>query len=197
MSMIIKNACFNASYPGIHKMPDDNLPEIAYIGRSNVGKSSLINMLLNKKSLAKTSGNPGKTQMINRFKVNEKWFLVDLPGYGYAKLSKKHRESLRKMLFSYLINRQQLINTFVLIDIRHSLQNIDKEFLLWVGENKIAFSIVFTKADKVKNNELNNNISLITKELKRYWDPLPPLFTSSAVNKTGRNEILSYMNELH
>jgi len=195
--MIIKNASFNASYPGILKMPDDKFPEFAFIGRSNVGKSSLINMLLDKKSLAKTSGSPGKTQMINRFVVNNKWFLVDLPGYGYAKLSKKHRGSLKKMIFSYLIKRQQLLNTFVLIDIRHKFQRIDKDFLIWAGENQIPFSIVFTKSDKIKNNELNKNLSSIIKELKKYWNPLPPHFISSAVNKTGRNDILSYINELH
>ena len=195
--MIIKNAHFNASFPGIHKMPDDDFPEIAFIGRSNVGKSSLINMLLDKKSLAKTSSNPGKTQMINRFKVNEKWFLVDLPGYGYAKLSKKHRESLRKMLLTYLLKRRQLINTFVLIDIRHSLQAKDKDFLIWAGENQIAFSIVFTKSDKLKKHELKKNISSINKTLKMYWDPLPPQFISSALNKTGRKDILLYINDLH
>jgi GTP-binding protein len=178
-------------------MPDDKFPEFAFIGRSNVGKSSLINMLLDKKSLAKTSGSPGKTQMINRFEVNNKWFLVDLPGYGYAKLSKKHRGSLKKMIFSYLIKRQQLLNTFVLIDIRHKFQRIDKDFLIWAGENQIPFSIVFTKSDKIKNNELNKNLSSIIKELKKYWNPLPPHFISSAVNKTGRNDILSYINELH
>ena len=194
--MIIKNAHFNASFPGIHKMPDDDFPEFAFIGRSNVGKSSLINMLLDKKSLAKTSSNPGKTQMVNRFKVNENWFLVDLPGYGYAKLSKKHRESLRKMLFTYLAKRRQLINTFVLIDIRHSLQSIDEEFLIWAGENEIAFSIVFTKSDKLKNHELNKNISSINNALKRFWDPLPPQFISSAINQTGRKDILLYINDL-
>ena len=194
MVMIIKSAIFSGSYPGIHKMPKAKYNEFAFIGRSNVGKSSLINMLLDRRGLAKTSSTPGKTQMVNQFIINESWCIIDLPGYGYAKLSKKHRNSLSQMIQNYLTKRESLINTFILIDGRHELQELDMNFLKWTGENQLPFSIVFTKCDKLKPSQLNKNILHFKSKLSQLWDPLPPIFLSSSSKKTGKKEVLSYIN---
>ena len=194
--MIIHSAQFIGSFPSNHKMPKANKPEFAFIGRSNVGKSSLINMLTNRTKLAKTSSTPGKTQMINQFIINEEWHIIDLPGYGFAKLSKKHRESLKKMIANYLKERESLITTFVLLDARHSLQKVDEDFLIWLGQTGLPFSIVLTKTDKLKQQDLSKQIKHFNLTLSEYWDPLPPFFTSSALRKRGQNEILAYINSL-
>lgn len=172
------------------------MPEIAFIGRSNVGKSSLINMLCNHSKLAKTSGTPGKTQLINHFLINEHWHLVDLPGYGYAKLSKSARAKFGTMISGYLLKREQLINTFILIDCRLKPQQIDVEFINFMGENGLPFSVVFTKADKLKPMELKNNTETFKKELLKYWEELPPCFITSSSKKTGRDELLDYIAQI-
>lgn len=191
------NAKFVGSYPDFSKCPKNLLPEYAFIGRSNVGKSSLVNFLTSRKDLAKTSSKPGKTQMINFFEINEAWHLVDLPGYGYAKLSKKHRESLDKMIRTYLVNRQQLVNTFLLIDSRISPQKLDLDFIDFLGKNQIPFSIVFTKADKPGNKRIQQNIDEFQEELSKSWEELPPVFLTSANKKIGEEEILEYIRNIN
>lgn len=193
--MIIKDAHFLSSNSKIDKLPKDNMPEYAFIGRSNVGKSSLINALVQRNGLAKTSATPGKTIAINHFVVNGEWYLVDLPGYGYAKRSKKSREEWRVMLANYIARRRNLMYTFVLVDSRIEPQNSDIGFMEWLGENQIPFCIVFTKADKLSNNELNTNVEAYKKRLLEDWEELPPVFITSAETKRGREEILDFIEQ--
>lgn len=195
--MEIKSAEFIISNASVSKCPDTTLPEYAFIGRSNVGKSSLINMLTNHKKLAKTSATPGKTLLINHFLINKAWYLVDLPGYGYAKRGKKEQENLRQIISSYILHREQMTNLFVLIDSRHEPQKIDLEFIEWLGENGIPFSIVFTKADKSKPMQLKKNISVFLDTLAEQWEELPPHFVTSSENRTGREEVLDYINSIN
>jgi len=196
-SMIIHSAEFIASYPSIKDCPEGETPEYAFIGRSNVGKSSLINMLTDHKKLAKTSSTPGKTQLINYFKINDSWYLVDLPGYGYAKVSKKMREEFQKMIKSYLVNRQQLINIFVLIDSRIKPQKLDLEFINWLGSQGLPFSIVFTKTDKQPGRKTKLSVEHFKNELLKTWEILPPIFKTSAEKKTGREEVLEYIQKVN
>ncbi|MDN3642547.1 ribosome biogenesis GTP-binding protein YihA/YsxC [Lutimonas halocynthiae] len=195
--MKIKTAEFVISNTDVSKCPKDNLPEYAFIGRSNVGKSSLINMLTNHKSLAKTSGKPGKTQLINHFIINQNWFLVDLPGYGYASVSKDKRKTFQSFIRDYFNKRMQLACTFVLVDSRHSPQKIDLDFMEFLGTNGIAFCIIFTKADKLNKSTLPKNIANYKKELLTYWEELPPYFISSSTDKTGRDEILDFIQNVN
>ena len=195
--MKIKNADFVISNTDVSKCPADNLPEYAFIGRSNVGKSSLINMLTNHKSLAKTSGKPGKTQLINHFIINQSWFLVDLPGYGYASVSKDKRRTFQKFIKDYFNKRMQLACTFVLVDSRHAPQKIDLDFMEFLGTNGIAFCIIFTKTDKLNKSTLPKNITAYKKELLTYWEELPPYFISSSTDKTGRDEILNFIHNVN
>ena len=195
--MKIKSAKFVISKPHWKDCPDPTIPEYAFIGRSNVGKSSLINALCDHKGLAKTSSTPGKTQLINHFLINEDWYLCDLPGYGYAKVSKKSREEWGKMIKGYIINRENLMNTFVLVDSRIKPQNIDVEFMLFLGENGIPFSIIFTKADKLKQKALARNVKAYENELFKYWEELPPYFITSSEKKTGKDKVLSYIGEIN
>lgn len=194
--MEIKTAKFISSFTDISKLPQTGLAELAFIGRSNVGKSSLINMLCDQKKLAKTSSTPGKTQTINHFLIDDTWYLVDLPGYGYAKVSKDQRFKWEDMIRLYLLKHEPLTCVFVLIDSRLSPQKIDIEFINWLGENGIAFSIVFTKADKPKANELKKNIADMQEELYKVWEELPPIFITSAEDKTGKNELLTYIDDI-
>ncbi|MBK9254129.1 MAG: YihA family ribosome biogenesis GTP-binding protein [Saprospiraceae bacterium] len=194
--MIIKDADFIASYQKESACPMDKKPEFAFIGRSNVGKSSLINMLCGRKGLAKVSNTPGKTQLLNYFEINKTWYLVDLPGYGYAKVSKNSKAMFEKMIENYLIKRPYLITAFVLIDIRHELQKIDDEFINWLGENEIPFTIIFTKSDKVSKKAALDNVASITKQLLKSWDELPPHFVTSSETKEGREEVLDYISNL-
>jgi GTP-binding protein len=195
--MKIKTATFVISNTDVSKCPKENLPEYAFIGRSNVGKSSLINMLTNHKSLAKTSGKPGKTQLINHFIINENWFLVDLPGYGYASVSKDQRKTFQKFIKDYFNKRMQLACTFVLIDSRHQPQKIDLEFMEFLGLNGIPFCIVFTKTDKLNKSTLPKNIESYKKELLETWEELPPYFISSSTDKTGQKEILEFIQNVN
>jgi len=195
--MKIKTAEFVISNTDVSKCPKDNLPEYAFIGRSNVGKSSLINMLTNHKSLAKTSGKPGKTQLINHFIINQNWFLVDLPGYGYASVSKDKRKTFQSFIRDYFNKRMQLACTFVLVDSRHAPQKIDLDFMEFLGTNGIAFCIIFTKADKLNKSTLPKNIANYKKELLTYWEELPPYFISSSTDKTGRDEILDFIQNVN
>ena len=185
------------SAPTIGKCPNDNKPEYAFIGRSNVGKSSLINMLCNHKGLAKTSATPGKTLLINHFIVNNEWYLVDLPGYGFAKRSKSVQKQLQQMISSYILQREQLINVFVLIDIRHDPMAIDREFIDWLGESNIPFSITFTKADKLGVVKARQNAEKWMRTLQDRWETLPPYFITSAEKKQGRDEILEYIESIN
>ena len=195
--MQIKSAEFTVSSARIDQCPNSNLPEYAFIGRSNVGKSSLINMLTGKGKLAKTSATPGKTILINNFVINGEWYLVDLPGYGYAKRSKKDTEKFEHMITTYILDREQMTNLFLLIDVRHEPQQIDLEFMEWLGENGVPFSIVFTKADKVSKAKLNGNVMHYLTELKKQWEELPPYFVTSSETKMGREEILNYIEEIN
>lgn len=195
--MKIKEATFVVSNTEYKKCPEEDLPEYAFIGRSNVGKSSLINMLTEHKKLAKTSGKPGKTQLINHFLIDQKWFLVDLPGYGYAKVSKTARASFEKFISDYLINRKQLVTVFVLLDSRLEPQTIDLEFMNWCGEKEISFSMVFTKIDKLSSTALQKNLAKYKKEMIKYWAELPPVFTTSAESGFGREKILNYIGSLN
>lgn len=195
--MKIKSAKFVISNTDIRLCPKDQLPEYAFIGRSNVGKSSLINMLTNQKHLAKTSGKPGKTQLINHFIINENWFLVDLPGYGYAQVSKDKRKTFQSFIKDYLNKRMQLACTFVLIDSRHKPQQIDLDFMEYLGLNGIAFSIIFTKADKLNVSNLKKNIQAYKKELLQTWEELPTSFVTSSTNKTGKEEVLDFIEEIN
>jgi len=194
--MEIKTAEFVLSSPKVSGCPKSELYEFAFIGRSNVGKSSLINMLTEKKNLAKTSQTPGKTQLINHFIINNKWFLVDLPGYGYAKASKKTRDAFQPLITEYLTKRQNLITTFVLIDCRHEPQKIDLEFINWMGEKGLPFTLVFTKIDKLSSSELQRNLLHYKKELLKTWEEIPPVFTSSSSSNFGREPILNYIQSL-
>lgn len=181
----------------IDKCPKDHLPEYAFIGRSNVGKSSLINMLLNRRNLAKTSGRPGKTQLINHFIINKNWYLVDLPGYGYARVSKSSKKSFQKLITRYFENRKQLILAFVLVDCRHKPQSVDLDFMQWLGTNGIPFHIIFTKADKLKPGALKKNIQIYTDEMLQIWEEMPRYFITSSSNQTGRDEVLEYIDQLN
>lgn len=195
--MEIKNSQFVISAPTVEKCPKDNKPEYAFIGRSNVGKSSLINMLCNHKGLAKTSAAPGKTLLINLFLVNREWYLVDLPGYGYAKRSKSVQDQLQRMISSYILQRQQLVNVFVLIDIRHDPQKIDREFIDWLGVSSVPFSIVFTKADKLGPVKARQNAERWMESLRDTWETLPPYFITSSEKKTGRQEVIDYIGQIN
>jgi len=195
--MIIKQAKFVGSFPRISKCPDSKLPEYSFIGRSNVGKSSLINMILGRKNIAKVSNTPGKTQMINFFDINEAWSLVDLPGYGYAQLSKKHRASLEKMIKNYLGNRENLRCTFLLIDSRIPLQPVDIDFANWLGANQIPFVIVYTKVDKLKGDAKHENIINIKNGLLETWEELPEQFVTSSRKKQGRDHILDFIEDIN
>lgn len=193
--MIIKDAHFISSNSKIDKLPKDNLPEYAFIGRSNVGKSSLINALVQRKGLAKTSATPGKTIAINHFVVNNQWYLVDLPGYGYAKRSKKAREEWQVMLANYIKRRRNLIYTFVLVDSRIEPQNSDIGFMEWLGENQVPFCIVFTKADKLGKAESDRNVEAYKQRLLEDWEELPPIFVTSSETKLGRDEVLDFIEQ--
>lgn len=195
--MIIKDAKFVVSNTDVRKCPQSDKPEYAFIGRSNVGKSSLINMLTGRSSLAMTSSTPGKTMLINHFIVNDDWYIVDLPGYGYARRGKDSREQLRKIIESYVLNRRQMTNLFVLIDIRHKPQKIDIEFITWLGENGIPFSLVFTKADKLGPVAGRAMVGAYKQELLTMWEELPPIFISSSTKHTGRDEILDYIESIN
>lgn len=191
--MIIKSAEFVKSSGKWQDCPEPNIPEYAFIGRSNVGKSSLINAMMNRKDLAKTSQTPGKTQLINHFFVNEEWYLTDLPGYGYARVSKVQRIDFEKLITNYILNRKNLVNLFVLIDVRHTPQKIDIEFIEWCGENGIPFSIIFTKADKLKPNAVLKNVENYKNELLKTWEGLPEIYITSAEKKEGTEDILSFI----
>ncbi|MDI9339070.1 MAG: ribosome biogenesis GTP-binding protein YihA/YsxC [Sediminibacterium sp.] len=191
--MIIRKAIFHKSSGHFKDCPKPTLPEYAFIGRSNVGKSSLINMLCNNNKLAHTSASPGKTKIINHFLINDNWYLVDLPGYGYAKTSKTNREGFATLIIDYVTKRDNLICLFVLIDSRLPLQQIDLEFMTWLGEKNIPFSIVYTKADKNSKNELNRNINAIEKELGKVWEELPNTFITSAEKRSGKEELLDFI----
>lgn len=195
--MTINQAEFVISNTDVNKCPKELLPEYAFIGRSNVGKSSLINMLTDQKSLAKTSGKPGKTQLINHFLINKSWFLVDLPGYGYAKVSKNKRDTFQKFIADYFMKRQQLVCTFVLVDVRHEPQNIDLDFFTFLGTNQIPFCIVFTKADKLGGTTLKKNIMSYEKKVLEQWETMPTYFITSATNKMGKEEILTFIDEVN
>ena len=196
--MKIKLAEFIISNTDVAKCPKENLPEYAFIGRSNVGKSSLINMLVDNKNLAKTSGRPGKTQLINHFKINNEWFLVDLPGYGYAQVSKSKRRTFQKFITDYFFKRKQLVCTFLLVDVRHEPQKIDLEFMRFLGENEIPFCIVFTKSDKINTVKINKNIQIYEQKLLQSdWESIPQTFVTSASSKTGRDELLNYIDNVN
>ena len=196
--MKINTAEFIISNSDVSKCPLERLPEYAFIGRSNVGKSSLINMLTNHKSLAKTSGRPGKTQLINHFKINNNWFLVDLPGYGYAKVSKRTKEVFQQFITDYFEKREQLICAFVLIDIRHEAQQIDLEFITYLGEIELPFCIVFTKADKISKGKIAQHIAAYRLALlKNNWEEMPQHFVTSATEGTGKDQVLDYIGEVN
>jgi len=195
--MIIRSAKFVKSSPDFKLCPSTGLAEYAFIGRSNVGKSSLINMITGHKKLAKTSGTPGKTQLINHFVINDSWYLVDLPGYGFAKISKKVRAEWEKMISDYLLNRENLVNTFILIDSRHEPQKSDLEFISWFGENELPFVLVFTKTDKLGSTKLRNNIKEYQKVLLQHWEELPVSVVTSAISSLGKNEILELINQMN
>lgn len=195
--MKIKEAVFAISNTDYKKCPEGSLPEYAFIGRSNVGKSSLINMLMEQKKLAKTSGKPGKTQLINHFLINKEWYIVDLPGYGYAKVSKSAREKFEKFIADYLTKREQLLNVFVLLDSRLEPQQIDIEFMNWCGKKEIPFAMVFTKIDKLSSSALQKNMAKYKKEMMKYWDELPPVFTTSSESGFGREKLLNYVENIN
>ncbi|GLB49089.1 ribosome biogenesis GTP-binding protein YihA/YsxC [Neptunitalea lumnitzerae] len=196
--MEVKKADFIMSNTDVSKCPKERLPEYAFIGRSNVGKSSLINMLTNRKSLAKTSGKPGKTQLINHFKINDNWFLVDLPGYGYARVSKSTKKVFQKFITNYFEKRLQLISAFVLVDVRHEPQPIDMEFMQWLGENQIPFSIIFTKADKLKPAALEKNVAKYLDTLTNdVWEEAPHHLVTSSSSGFGKDEVLAYIDSLN
>lgn len=192
--MVITSAEFVISNSRVNKCPTTGLPEYAFIGRSNVGKSSLINMLTGRKGLAMTSQKPGKTQLINHFLINKDWYLVDLPGYGYARLSRDGRDGLRKMIEDYILERTELVCLFVLLDSRLEPQRIDLEFIEWLGEEGIPFALVFTKADKLSKGKLATNIAAYKERLLQQWEELPPLFITSSEARMGRDELLSYID---
>lgn len=195
--MEVKSARFIISNTDIHKCPKDDKPEYAFIGRSNVGKSSLINMLTRQNKLAMTSSTPGKTLLINHFLVNEAWYLVDLPGYGYAKRGKEQQEKLKKIISDYILKRQQMTLLFLLIDARHDAQKIDLEFIEWLGVNEIPFAIVFTKIDKLTRSQLQTKLEAYKNTLLEQWEELPPIFQTSSENKIGRTDLLNYIEEIN
>lgn len=195
--MEIKTAEFVISAPTFTMCPDDNKPEYAFIGRSNVGKSSLINMLCRNKKLAKTSATPGKTLLINHFIINKEWYLVDLPGYGYAKRSKTEIAKLDQMIRGYILQRQQLVNVFVLVDVRLEPQNIDIEFINWLGQSSIPFTIVFTKADKLPMTRVQSNVAAYKRKLSETWEEMPPMFITSSEKRDGRDELLDYIDSIN
>jgi len=195
--MQIKTAEFVVSNQLVEKCPTNNLPEYAFIGRSNVGKSSLINMLTNQKNLAKTSGRPGKTQLINHFIINKEWFLVDLPGYGYARVSKSAKKTFQKFITAYFRDRKQLISAFVLVDIRHKPQPVDLAFMRWLGEHSVPFSIVFTKADKLRPKAIEDHIDTYKNILLETWEELPNYFITSSTNYAGKDALLNYINTIN
>ena len=195
--MIIRTATFLQSNTKIDKLPTANKPEYAFIGRSNVGKSSLINMLTNKRQLAKTSSTPGKTITINHFLINEKWYLVDLPGYGFAQRSKKDREAWKVMLDNYIKGRKNLISMFVLVDSRIEPQKIDLEFINHLGELQMPFGIIFTKVDKIKEGELQRNVQVYKDKLAEEWEELPPIFITSSEKEIGKDDVLNYIEHLN
>lgn len=195
--MEITSAEFVISNTDVKKCPAGTFPEYAFIGRSNVGKSSLINMLTTRKGLAMTSATPGKTMLINHFLINKNWYLVDLPGYGYARRGQKGKDQIRTIIEDYILEREQMTNLFLLIDSRLEPQKIDLEFMEWLGENGIPFSIIFTKADKLKSGRLKMNINAYLRELSKQWEELPPYFISSSENRTGRTEILDYIESIN
>ncbi len=191
--MKIKSAEFVMSNSDVAKCPKNTIPEYAFIGRSNVGKSSLINMLTNRKSLAKTSGKPGKTQLINHFIINDNWFLVDLPGYGYARVSKTSKKTFQKFITNYFEQRKQLVSAFVLVDIRHKPQPIDLDFMMYLGENGIPFGIIFTKADKLKPKAIEKHVDDYCNVLLETWEELPPYFITSSSKKIGQDDVLNFI----
>ncbi len=195
--MEIKEARFVVSNTDVNKCPKPTMPEYAFIGRSNVGKSSLINMITNKKSLAKTSGKPGKTQLINHFIINEEWYLVDLPGYGYAKVPLAERKKWEKFIRKYILERENLYCLFVLVDARHEAQTVDLEFMEWLGISGIPFSIIFTKADKLKPEELEENLDNYQKKMLESWESMPDFFVTSAGTGAGKTEILDFIEKLN
>lgn len=195
--MQIRSAEFVISNSRADRCPETRLPEYAFIGRSNVGKSSLINALTQNRKLAMTSSTPGKTLLINHFIINDAWYLVDLPGYGYAKRDKRQQEKLRQIISSYILRRENLTNLFVLIDCRLEPQRIDLEFIEWLGENGVPFSIVFTKADKPKTGELKRNVDRFLDALREQWEELPPYFITSSEKETGRDDLLSYIESIN
>lgn len=195
--MEITSAEFVISNTDVKKCPTGVFPEYAFIGRSNVGKSSLINMLCNHKNLAKTSATPGKTLLINHFIINNEWYLVDLPGYGFAKRSKSVQQKITNMITSYILQREQLINTFVLVDIRHEQQKIDREFIDWLGQSNVPFAIIFTKADKLGPVRARQNAEAWMRKLSDTWEELPPYFVTSSETKAGRDEVLGYIEQIN
>lgn len=195
--MKIKTAEFVISNSDVTKCPEGDKPEYAFIGRSNVGKSSLINMLTGRNGLAKTSATPGKTLLINHFIVNNEWYIVDLPGYGYASRGKETREQIAKMIKSYIMRREQMVNLFVLVDSRHKPQKIDLEFITWLGENGVPFSIVFTKLDKLGNMAGLRNVEEYKQALLEQWEELPPVFMTSSADGRGREELLDYIEQIN
>lgn len=191
--MRVTKSEFTTSSAKVEQCPETDKPEFAFIGRSNVGKSSLTNMLCDRKSLAKTSGSPGKTRLINHFLLNDTWYLVDLPGFGYAKVSKKDRASFMRLIYDYFENRENMVNAFVLVDCRVEPQKIDLDFMEWLGNKRIPFSIVFTKIDKLSSNELKKNLAKYKKKLLETWEETPQFFLSSATSRHGQEEILNYI----
>ena len=195
--MNIAHAEFVMSNTRVEQCPKSKLPEYAFIGRSNVGKSSLINMLCNRKKLAKTSSRPGKTQLINHFLINKQWHLVDLPGYGYVRVSKTQKKTFQKFITNYLIKRKELISSSLLLYFRHNPQNLDLEFMSWLGENFIPFSIIFTKSDKLKEKEITWTTSNYLKRLEEDWEEVPKYFITSSEKKIGKDELLNYIDEIN
>lgn len=195
--MIIKSAEFVISNTDVKKCPATSLPEYAFIGRSNVGKSSLINMLTQHKGLAMTSQKPGKTQLINHFLINKEWHLVDLPGYGYARVGQANRERLKGIIEDYILEREQLTSLFILLDCRHEPQKIDLEFIEWAGENGVPFALIFTKADKLTRGKLAANLEVYRNKLLETWEELPPIFVTSSEERSGREELLAYIEDIN
>ena len=195
--MEVKSAEFVVSNTDVGRCPQGKLPEYAFIGRSNVGKSSLINMLTQHKQLALTSQKPGKTQLINHFLINKEWYLVDLPGYGYAQRGKTGRENIRKIIENYILERPQLTCLFVLIDCRHEPQKIDLEFMEWLGESGVPFAVIFTKIDKISKGKLTENLEVYRNKMFETWEELPPMFVSSAESKEGKEDVLAYIHEIN
>lgn len=197
MYMNVNSAKFEISSPDVTKCPNTDKNEYAFIGRSNVGKSSLINMLTGRKNLAHTSSTPGKTMLINHFIINDEWYIVDLPGYGFAQRGKDSRNKLQKMIEGYVLERQQMTNLFVLVDSRLDPQKIDLEFMEWLGENEVPFSIIFTKLDKMGPEAGRRNVNKYTKKLLEQWEELPPIFMTSSIDGRGRDEILNYIDDIN